>query len=466
MAIDIIRVPDLGGAEEVEVIELAVAVGDHVELEQTLVVLESEKAMMELPAPQAGTVVKILVKEGDKIKQAGVAILELEVAAETAKDAPPKTAPAAPPSTSPQPTSPQATSPPPVAVEAGAESAAGPPAAPPPKAPAPSPTEPTDVPAAASPSDGTDTESAPTDVYAGPAVRQFARQLGADLTRVAGSGPRGRILKEDVQAFVKRALGDADSGLARAGKTAGSGIPAVPSIDFSQFGAVESVAMTKIQKLTATNMHRSWLNVPHVTQFDAADITALEEFRASLKAEAELRKIRLTPLPFILAACAAALRANPEFNRSLQGDGEHFVQKHYIHIGVAVDTPRGLLVPVIRDVDHKGIWQLAKEVMMLSAKARDGKLTPAEMQGGCFTITSLGAQGGTGFTPIINTPEVGILGVSRAAIRPVWQDGAFAPRQLLPLCLSYDHRAINGVDGARFMTFLVTALGDIRRLLM
>jgi len=292
-------------------------------------------------------------------------------------------------------------------------------------------------------------------------VRKLAREFGVTLQQVTGSGPRGRILKEDLQQFVQNAL-SAKPGAA----TTGAGIPAIPDIDFSKFGPVEVTRRSKLDKLTAANMQRSWLNVPHVTQFDEADITALEEFRRGLKPEAEQRGTRLTPMPFILKACAVALRDNPKFRASLAAAGEELVYKQYVHIGMAVDTPAGLMVPVIRDVDKKSIWDLAEEVLELAAKARDRKLSPAEMQGGCFTVSSLGNIGGTGFTPIVNAPEVGILGVSRASIRPVWDGTAFAPRNMLPLALSYDHRVINGGDGGRFMSRLTALLGDIRQLLM
>ena len=295
----------------------------------------------------------------------------------------------------------------------------------------------------------------------------MARELGVDLHNVTGSGPRGRILKEDLQGYLKNAVATAESGRAAGGGAVtglSSGIPAVPDVDFKKFGEIEMIPLKKIHKLTAANMQRSWLNVPHVTQFDEADITDLEDFRSSLKPEAEKRGTRLTPLPFMLKACAHALLANPEFNRSITSDGENFIQKKYIHIGVAVDTPRGLVVPVIRDVDTKGLWQLAIELSDLASKARDGKLTPAEMQGGCFTISSLGAIGGNGFTPIVNTPEVGILGVSKSQIKPVWNGSEFLPRMMLPLSVSYDHRVVNGADCGRFFTFLVKELGDTRRL--
>ncbi len=312
--------------------------------------------------------------------------------------------------------------------------------------------------AASAPAHGADTSESVA-VYAGPAVRKLAREFGVQLGQVEGSGPQGRILKEDLQQFVQKALREPAPTTA-----GGAGLPAVPETDFGKFGAVEITQRSKLDKLTAANMQRSWLNVPHVTQFDEADITDLEEFRAGLKAEAERRDTRLTPLPFLLKACAVALRDNPRLNSSLARGGEDLVHKKYIHIGMAVDTPAGLMVPVIRDVDRKTIWELAREVAELAAKARERKLSPAEMQGGCFTISSLGNIGGSGFTPIVNTPEVGILGVSKAAIKPVWNGAEFAPRTLLPLALSYDHRVVNGGDGGRFLTQLVALLSDIRQL--
>lgn len=427
-------VPDIGTDDAVDVIELSVKPGDEVAEGDSLVVLESDKASMEVPSPQAGKVVRMLVKEGAAVCEGDPLVL-LESTVEAAADEPATGVEATadtPQASKVEPTAQREPVP-----QARAEAAAG-------KAET--------APAAATSDDSL--------VYAGPAVRKLARELGVDLAKVAGSGPRERILKEDVQGFVQRAL----SGKAPAAAT-GSGIPAVPEVDFSAFGAIETVPRTKLDKLTAANMQRSWLNVPHVTQFDDADITELEAFRKSMKAEAEQRGTRLTPLPFLLKACAHALRDNPKFNASVTADGENLVYKQYVHIGIAVDTPVGLLVPVIRDVDRKSLWELADEVVELAEKARERKLKPAEMQGGCFTISSLGNIGGNGFSPIVNTPEVGILGVSRAAVKPVWDGEAFQPRTLLPLSLSYDHRVINGGDAGRFCTQLVTLLGDIRRLL-
>ncbi|UTW46434.1 dihydrolipoyllysine-residue acetyltransferase [bacterium SCSIO 12696] len=539
MSTENVLVPDLGGADSVEVIEIAVAVGDSVEVEQSLVVLESDKATMDVPSSHAGVVKSILVKEGDTVGE-GSAIVELELSGEAAAEPAAAPAPEAPapepePQVAEQPASaPAAASEPQLVtvpdigsdgqvdiiemsvavgdtveegdtlmvlesdkatmdvpapfsgevtelkVAEGGKVATGdaiammkasgdapvPAAAPAeskPTAPAPqaAPAPATPAPAAAPAPQVTAAPSAT--VHAGPAVRHLARELGVDLSKVAATGPRGRILKDDVHAYVKTAVKTAESGAATGG---GAAIPQVPEVDFSQFGEVELVKLAKIAKVTAANMQRSWLNVPHVTQFDDADITELEAFRKSMKAEAEKRGTKLTPVPFLLKAVAKALELNPAFNRSLHADGEHIVQKHYIHVGMAVDTPRGLVVPVIRDVDKKGIWELTEEVMAMAVKARDGKLKPAEMQGGCFTISSLGAIGGKGFTPIVNTPEVGILGISKAEIKPVWNGSEFTPRNMLPLCLSYDHRAINGGDAGRFMTTLVSLIGDIRRLVL
>ncbi len=446
-----VTVPDIGGAEAAEVIEVLVAVGDQVVVDQGLIVLESDKASMEIPSTLAGTVVELLVAPGQQLAEgAPVAIIEV---------AGPATQEIAEPAESVAPVesvAPAVAAPAPDLAPA-LDSAAADPAQP--VVPAPVAATPRTSAAAAALAVAEPPAGEHPGVYAGPAVRKLAREFGVSLQQVSGSGPRGRVVKEDLQQFVQRALSDRPAG--------GSvGIPAVAEIDFGRFGPVEVTQRSKLDKLTAANMQRSWLNVPHVTQFDEADITALEEFRAGLKGEAERRDTRLTPLPFILKACAVALRDNPRFNSSLAAGGEQLVHKGYIHIGMAVDTSAGLVVPVIRDVDRKTIWELAQEVMSLAGKARDRKLGPGEMQGGCFTISSLGSIGGSGFTPIVNTPEVGILGVSRAAIKPVWDGRTFAPRTMLPLALSYDHRVINGGDGGRFMTQLATLLGDIRQLLL
>jgi pyruvate dehydrogenase E2 component (dihydrolipoamide acetyltransferase) len=303
-------------------------------------------------------------------------------------------------------------------------------------------------------------------VHAGPAVRAVAREFGVELALVKGTGPKGRILKEDVQAYVKQALANAAKAPAAAAPAAGSGVPAIPEVDFSQFGEIELEKMSKIKKVTAANMTRCWLNVPHVTQFDDVDITELEAFRKSIKADAEKAGAKVTPLPFLVKAVAFALRAHPNFNVSMHADGEHIVHKKYVNIGIAMDTPAGLMVPVIKDADKKSIFDLAKEAAELGAKAKNRKLKPAEMQGSCFTISSLGGIGGTGFTPIVPAPEVAILGVSRADMKPVWNGSEFVPRKMLPLALSYDHRAINGADAGRFMHTLGSVLADVRRLIL
>lgn len=298
------------------------------------------------------------------------------------------------------------------------------------------------------------------EVYAGPAVRLMARELGVDLVNVPATGPKGRILKEDVQSYVKGMLSQGVQ------EGAGSAIPSIPEIDFSAFGEVEEQPLSRIQKLTAAAMQRSWLNVPHVAHFDEADISDLEEFRAQNKEKAQKRDLKLTFLPFLLKACAVALREHPQFNTSLSASGESLIYKKYCHIGIAMDTPAGLMVPVIRDVDQKGIWDLAEEMTELGIKGKEGKLTKNDLEGGCFTISSLGAIGGTGFTPIVNTPEVAILGVSKTQVKPVYIDEEFVPRKMLPLTMSYDHRAVNGVDAGKFMTCLTRLLADIRRLVM
>lgn len=443
----VVTVPDTGSEEAVEIIELPVSPGDILSEGDSILVVETDKATMEIPVAFGGEVLKILVKEGDKVNSGDeVAVLSVESAGhlplnqEALSDAP-----------SNEPSSAQ--------LKMGSSEQEAAPVAQDPK-PESAPIAPEVIPEVVD--DGVSGTLLGAEVYAGPASRALARELGVDLHNVKGSGPRGRILKEDLNNYVKTAVAKAESG-AGVG-SAGAGIPVVPNVDFSKFGEIEAIPLQKIQKLTAANMHRSWLNVPHVTQFDEADITDLEDFRKSLKAEAEKRGTRLTPLPFLLKACAHALVANPEFNRAITSDGETFIQKKYVHIGIAVDTPRGLVVPVIRDVETKGLWQLASEVNDIAAKARDGKLSSAEMQGGCFTISSLGAIGGNGFTPIVNTPEVGILGVSKSQIKPVWDGSEFIPRMMLPLSVSYDHRVVNGADCGRFFTYLVQELGDTRRL--
>ncbi|BFM11018.1 pyruvate dehydrogenase complex dihydrolipoyllysine-residue acetyltransferase [Simiduia litorea] len=422
-------VPDLGGTEGAEVIEVCVKAGDSISEGDSLIVLETDKASMEIPAAFSGKIKSLSVKEGDKLSAGDViGVIAAEgqvVAAPVAAAAATAPAAAAPASTT-------ASAPATVKSAPAAESAA--------------------------------TAGFGDSVYAGPAVRKLGRQLGVDLSKVKGSGPRGRLTKDDVRIYVKTIVNDVQTGKISA--SSGSGIPAMPAVDFSKFGPIEMLKMSKIKKITAANMQRNWLNIPHVTQWDDADITDLEAFRASMKAEGEKRGVKLTPVPFLLKAVAAALRTEPSFNVSMHHDGEHIVQKDYVHIGMAVDTPNGLVVPVIRDVDKKGLWELAAEATAIAKKARDGKLLPAEMQGGCFTISSLGAMGGNGFTPIVNGPEVAILGVSRAQMKPIWNGKDFEPRNMLPLSLSYDHRAINGGDAGRFFTYLTAVIADIRKLLL
>lgn len=427
---EVVKVPSLDGFEDVPVIEINVAEGDTVGEEDPLVTVESDKATMEIPSPYAGKIGKILVKEGDKLSE-GSDLLEMTI--EDDGDDEDESA------------------------DSGDSAQADSQESKPEKPQGKQESEP-------QPQGSTYEPPSPgTKVHAGPAVRKLARELGADLTRVKGSGPKGRIVKDDVHAYVKSQLQQAQQG---SGVATGSGIPGVKLPDFSQFGEVEREGMSRMMAATATNMQRSWLNVPHVTQFDDADITEMEDFRKAQKAAGEKRGVKMTPLPFLLKACAAALAELPQFNVSLDMERKEVVRKKYIHIGIAVDTPHGLMVPVIRDVDQKGLWELAAESAELAQKARDKQLKPAEMQGACFTITSLGGIGGTAFTPIVNTPEVAILGVSKASMKPVWDAKEFQPRLMLPLSLSYDHRAVNGADAARFTNLLTQLLGDIRTLLL
>ncbi|MEP6366234.1 MAG: dihydrolipoyllysine-residue acetyltransferase [Marinobacter sp.] len=424
-----VKVPALDGFDNVPVIEINVAEGDSIEADDALVTVESDKATMVIPAPYAGKVGKVLVCEGDKLSE-GDDLLEMTVEEEGGESD--DKAEAEP------------------ATEAKKDEGKA--------------QQPKQEKAAPEPQGATYEPPAPgTKVHAGPAVRKLARELGADLTRVKGSGPKNRIVKDDVQAYVKSQLQQAQQG---ASVGTGSGIPGVKLPDFSQFGEIEKEAMSRMMSATATNMQRSWLNVPHVTQFEDADITDMEAFRKAQKAAGEKKGVKMTPLPFMLKACATALAELPQFNVSLDMDKKEVIRKQYIHIGIAVDTPHGLMVPVIRNVDQKGLWELAAESAELAQKARDKQLKPAEMQGACFTITSLGGIGGTAFTPIVNTPEVAILGISKAAMKPVWDGKEFQPRLMLPLSLSYDHRAVNGADAARFTTLLSQLLGDIRSLLL
>lgn len=425
-----IHVPDIGSSGKAKIIEVLVKAGDTVEADQSLITLESDKASMEIPSPAAGVVESVEIKLEDEVGT-GDLILKLKVAGAAAPAAP---APAA---------SPAATK---------AEAAPAPAAAPAAKA------EAAPAPAAAPAPSG-------AKVHAGPAVRQLAREFGVELSAVSPSGPHGRVLKEDVQAYVKAMMQKAKNAPAE-GATGGAGIPPIPAVDFSRFGETEEVAMTRLMQIGASSLHRSWLNIPHVTQFDQADITELEAFRVAQKAVAEKAGVKLTVLPLLLKACAHLLKELPDFNSSLAPSGKAVIRKKYVHIGFAVDTPEGLLVPVIRNVDQKSLLQLAAEAAALAEKARSKKLTADDMQGACFTISSLGHIGGTGFTPIVNAPEVAILGVSKATIQPVWDGKAFQPKLMLPLSLSYDHRVINGAAAARFTKRLSDLLGDIRTILL
>jgi pyruvate dehydrogenase E2 component (dihydrolipoamide acetyltransferase) len=452
------KVPDLGNSSDVPVIELLVAVGDRVKKDQGLVTLESDKATMEVPSPFAGVVREIKVKLGDALSE-GHVVARIEV-----EDGAPATAPA--PAATPAPAAKPAPAPAAVAERAPAPAVAAAPVA---TGPAPAlantpGVDPEVLPPSTPPIAFTAESLLPDKVpHASPAVRVFARELGVDLAKVAGSGRGGRIAKEDVQAFVKKVMAE---GVPMAAPSGGGGgglnlIP-WPKVDFAKFGPVETQPLSRIQKLSGQNLARNWAMIPHVTQFDDADITEMEAFRKQLGEES--KETKLTPLVFLIKAAVAALKAFPKFNASL--DGDTLVLKRYFHIGIAVDTPDGLVVPVIRDCDQKGLLDLARELGEISKKARDKKLGPADMQGGCFSISSLGGIGGTAFTPIINAPEVAILGVSRSSIKPVWNGKDFAPRLMLPLSLSYDHRVIDGADAARFTSFLAKSLGDLRRLLL
>jgi pyruvate dehydrogenase E2 component (dihydrolipoamide acetyltransferase) len=422
-----VRIPDIGDFEDVEVIEILVAPGDSVAAEDSLITIESDKASMEIPSPADGVVGDIRVALGDRVSEGALIVL---LDAEATASVPPA-----------RPSAPEA--------EAQSEPAAAVPV-------------PAAVAAAAAPEPGPPTAPGRKRAHASPSVRRFARQLGADLASIQGTGRKGRVLKADVQAFVKRAL-------------AGGG-PAIPAdvlrveparrSDFAKFGQIEVRELNKIRRAAARSLHRSWVTIPHVTQFDEADITELEAYRKSQSAEAEDRGVRLTALAFLMKAVVVVLKEHPQFCASLDESGENLILKRYYHLGVAVDTPNGLVVPVIRDVDRKGLFELADELGSASERARNGKLTPADLSGGCFSISSLGGIGGTAFTPIVNGPEVAILGVSRHAQRPVWIDGGWVPRLMLPLSLSYDHRVIDGADAARFTTQLKDVLSDVRHLVL
>ncbi|MDV3439238.1 dihydrolipoyllysine-residue acetyltransferase [Pseudomonas otitidis] len=433
-----VHVPDIGTSGKVKVIEVMVKAGDTVEADQSLITLESDKASMEIPSPAAGVVESVIVKLDDEVGT-GDLILKLKTAGAAA---------AAEPAAQQQPLHrvPEGAHP----VAAAEVSAIA------------------SLSAAAANTTGVPARSSGAKVHAGPAVRQLAREFGVDLAAVPATGPHGRVLKEDVQAYVKSVMQKAKDApaAAAAAPTGGAGIPPIPTVDFSKFGEIEEVAMTRLMQVGAANLHRSWLNVPHVTQFDSADITELEAFRVAQKAVAEKAGVKLTVLPLLLKACAYLLKELPDFNSSLAPSGKALIRKKYVHIGFAVDTPDGLLVPVIRNVDQKSLLQLAAEAAALAEKARTKKLSADDMQGACFTISSLGHIGGTGFTPIVNAPEVAILGVSKATMQPVWDGKAFQPRLMLPLSLSYDHRVINGAAAARFTKRLGDVLADIRTMLL
>jgi len=436
-----VTVPDIGDYKDIPVIEVFVKAGDTVKAEDALMTLESDKATMDVPSPASGVVKEIVIKPGDKVSK-GSLVLRLEANDAAVPAAPAKSTPASAPAAA---------------------------AVAPPKAPAPETATVTPAPKAAAPQPPAQ-PSAPVDdaqqrmAHASPSVRQFARELGVDLSRVTGSGPKNRILREDVQAFVKAELvrprgAEGSGGL-------GFNLPPMPQIDFSKFGSVETKPLSRIRKLSGGFLHRNWVSIPHVTQQDEADITELEVFRKSQAEEAKRKGIKFTMLGFLLKASVVALKQFPEFNSSLSADGESLVLKHYFHIGIAVDTPNGLVVPVIRDLDKKGLLEIAQELGAVSERMRTGKIAPADVQGGCFSISSLGGLGGTFFTPIINAPEVAILGVGKAVMKPVWDGKVFQPRLMLPLSLSYDHRVIDGAQGARFVSFLSQTLSDIRRLVL
>ena len=439
-----VKVPDIGDFTDIPVIEIFVKPGDSVKAEDSLITLESDKATMDVPSPAAGTVKEVKVKLGDKVSE-GSPIVVVETAA---------TAPAA---EAPKPADAKAPSPAPPA-----------PAAAPPRAAAAAP-----APAAAAPSKPAQGSAAPAPVdsaafkaaHASPSVRKFARELGVDLARVTGSAAKGRILQEDVQKFVKQVM---SGGAPAAGAAAGGGgslnLLPWPTVDFAKFGPVEARPLSRIKKISGANLARNWVMIPHVTQFDEADITELEAFRVALNKENEKAGIKVTMLAFLIKASVAALRKFPDVNASL--DGDNLVLKQYFNVGFAADTPNGLVVPVIRNADQKGVLAIAAEMTALSAKAREGKLGPADMQGGCFSISSLGGIGGTAFTPIINAPEVAILGVSKSVTKPVWDGKAFAPRLMVPLSFSYDHRVIDGAAAARFTAFLASLLADMRRVVL
>lgn len=459
-----VKIPDIGDFDEVDVIEVLVKTGDRVSVEDPLITLESDKATMDVPSTAEGVISEVRVKVGDKVAEGNVVVVldsEAGDAEETKEPEAPAPADDEDGGDDAGEESEQASTDrrdDGSTAEGGPHPAPGdedePPTASPPAGHAPPPTLPPPA-----------ERAGVTPPHASPAIRRFARELGVDLSRIRGSGPKGRILREDVQQFVKAALGG-EAGTAATASTAGAGIPPIPEVDFSRFGTVETVPLGRIKRISGPHLHRSWLNIPHVTHHDEADITELEAFRQAIKAESEKQGARVTVLAFILKALASTLREFPTVNASLAPDGQSLILKKYCHLGMAVDTPNGLVVPVIRDVDHLGILDLARAMAGISAKARDGKLSPSDLQGGCMSVSSLGGIGGTAFTPIINAPEVAILGVVRARMTPVWNGTEFRPRLMLPLDLSYDHRVIDGAEAARFVSHLCNLLGDVRRLLL
>lgn len=443
MATQQINIPDIGDFDSVEVIEVLVSVGDMVAIDDSLLTLESDKATMEIPSPVAGKVTKISVAVGDDVKE-GDYVFDIEASAEV-------TAPVvkAPASASAQ-AAPVAPAP-----VAAAET---------PKAPKAAPVVQDSPVALANASKPINSQTMGAASHASPSVRAFARKLGVEIDKVSGTGPKGRIQQTDVEAAIKAVMSGQSSAPGQA--TGGAGIPPVPVIDFSKFGETTTEELGRIKKISGKFLHASWLNVPHVTQFDESDITEMDQFRKDQKASAEKQGIKLTPLVFVMKAVVKALQEFPNVNASLSPDGQSIIKKHYYNIGIAVDTPNGLMVPVVKDVDKKGIYELSRDLMEISAKARDGKLGPADMAGGTFTISSLGGIGGTQFTPIVNAPEVAIMGLSKAKMQPVWNGTEFIPRLVMPFSVSYDHRALDGAEGVRFTTTVGNYLSDLRQLIL
>jgi pyruvate dehydrogenase E2 component (dihydrolipoamide acetyltransferase) len=449
MANQQINIPDIGDFDTVEVIEVLVSVGDTVAIDDSLLTLESDKATMEIPSPMAGKITKVSVAIGDDVKE-GDQVFDIEVSAEAAE--PVVEAPASAPESAPAPAAPQVAAAAPAAAVAEVAKAA-------PASVAAS--TPAGIAAASKPINSQTMGAAS---HASPSVRAFARKLGVEIDKVSGTGPKGRIQQTDVEAAIKAVMSGQSSAPGQA--TSGTGIPPVPVIDFSKFGETTTEELGRIKKISGKFLHASWLNVPHVTQFDECDITEMDQFRKDQKAAAEKQDIKLTPLVFVMKAVVKALQDFPTVNASLSPDGQSIIKKHYYNIGIAVDTPNGLMVPVVKDVDKKGIYELSRDLMEISAKARDGKLGVADMSGGCFTISSLGGIGGTQFTPIVNAPEVAIMGLSKAKMQPVWNGAEFIPRLVMPFSVSYDHRALDGAEGVRFTTAVGKYLSDLRQLIL